>query len=111
MCFILDKKHPDKKIAKRNITCYKVLGISMKSPYQGYQYKLNEPVKSDIGDLVNYNPDKCIHEGLHSHCLLDEITTLYDIYKAIIPKGSEYYYNSYYKEYVSNQLIIKEKIS
>lgn len=111
MCFIIDPKYPEKKIAKRDITCYKNLNSDMTSPFQGMQYKLGVLYKQPIGAIIY---DDVIREGFHSYSNKRKAIRMPDrdwsLYKCIIPKGSEYYYDSGYREYVSNQIIIKEKI-
>ncbi len=112
MCFYVSKKHPDKKIAKRDISCYKVVELSETpdlfiSSYQGFPYILGK-LYCIQGTL--FKMAGLIHSGLHAYsnkrklCFFfsDETTV-----KCIIPKGSEYYYNPKDGEYVSNQIIIK----
>lgn len=110
MCFVIDVKHPEKKIAKKDIICYKRLDIKFRSPYRVKLYKLNKLYKSELIKDSLY----CIYVGIHSYSCKkeakhqkwsDEI-----IVKGIIPKGSEYYYNPNRHEYVSNQIIIQEVI-
>ena len=113
MCFTIDPKHPKKKIAKRDITCYKVLEENLISPYLDYQYTLNKLVKDKIVLELSSWRDS-INEGLHSYSskMNAKIWSSWGriTYLAIIPKGSEYYYDSIDKEYVSNQIIIKERL-
>lgn len=116
MCFIIDPKHPEKKIAKRDITCYKVLNSLATSIYQLkpyelgvlYKQKMEDPIKKGLGDAK-------INIGFHSYSNIKRANLIVllignYVYKTIIPKGSEYYYNSMRNEYVSNQIIIKEKL-
>lgn len=120
MCFYIDSKHQNKKKAKRGITCYKILLRNWKSTVrdfeyiQGITYLDNDALNLERGifgtDVIN--------RGYHSYSSKNKVLQAYglrDFYykmivKCIIPKGSEYYYNSDLKEYVSNQIIIKEKV-
>jgi hypothetical protein len=112
MCFIIHPDHPDKKIAKRDIACYKFFknrsGELFSTPRR-FKYELHKLYKTKI--IVKLQCWKIEH-GFHSHsnkkCFLEYINSGNERVKCIIPKGSEYYYNPFYKEYVSNQIIIKE---
>lgn len=116
MCFYIHSKHRDKKIAKRDIRCYKVLKMfdnELLSPYKWFSYELGRKYTSII-----FIYQGRIEEGLHSFsnkkkALSERYSWYKDIYKVFIceiPKGSEYYYSPSYKEYVSNQLIVKEEL-
>lgn len=116
MCFIIDTKYPEEKIAKKDIVCYKRLEVlypngRFSSPHQGKRYKLNILYRSELKPS-SYNTIKI---GLHSYSCkkraehyraFGEVVT-----KGIIPKGSRYYYNPIMHEYVSNQIIIREVIN
>lgn len=120
MCFYVDKRYPDKKIADKDITCYKRLlpyngkKYKFKSPYQRYKYNLNILFESKIGKIENYAYCAEINKGLHSYstktraieCSKQFGCNTEIILKGIIPKGSEYYYNPMNRQYVSNQLIL-----
>jgi len=116
MCFIIDAKHSEEKIAKKDIVCYKRLMISptgnFLSPYQLKPYKLNILCRSKL-ELSSYNT---ICVGIHSYsCKKKATSCLNRVYfevlaKGIIPKGSRYYYNPIRHEYVSNRIILKEII-
>jgi hypothetical protein len=122
-------------VAKKNIVCYKRLNDSLYSPYRGFEYKLDKLYKAKIGSLnrtlfsdaiktkngiilkncyTNNRKIFSINRGLHSHSSLNsakKMQSKYEsIFKSIIPKGSEFYYDNVNKEYVSNQLIIKKLI-
>jgi len=116
MCFIIDEKHPDKKIATKSIMCYKVLKMvdnKLRSPYQNFSYKLGRKYTSRLGKECGY-----INKGLHSFSSKeaalyerdDWYASKYIIFICKIPKGSEYYYNPTNQEYVSNQLIITKQL-
>lgn len=125
MCFIIDRSSPNPLIADRDITCYKE-GILKRrddpeqvfvSPIQGYIYRFQE-----LQPEVKLGPIQkgsiYIYEGYHSyhpcHTILQSFTSGVDLRvlaKCIIPKGSTYYYNPWYLEYVSNRIVVLEVIS
>lgn len=112
MCFHIDSKHPEKQIAEYDIIVHKGLDavyyqtapmiIAYVTPWKNYLIKfgtlLTAKIKKQNGGEI--------HEGLHS---ISPNQGKYwwssHTFKAIIPKGSEYYYSSN-GDYVSNQLII-----
>ena len=114
------------KTAKEDIPCFKVLTVNLYSPYQRYSYKLGRKATSIIEFDEPWDREEGIGRGLHYfvnmkgakfdmnwfNCHLDlYMRTL--IYKAVIPKGAEYYQgkdNYGHTAYVSNELIILEKI-
>jgi len=134
MCFYIrnNKKSATLYVAKEDIACYKILESNLISPYRAYKYKFNKLVKAKLKipkslnkngeyqfNLISYYRINerllSIEKGLHSYvnystalknknCRLFQDTK---IYKCIIPKGSEFYYDPVQKEYVSNQLIVK----
>lgn len=114
MCFFIHKNHKEKKIANRDITCYKCLYNSFRSPYRGKLYKLNKLYKSSIYIDMTICMTPIITRGLHSYSCkrfaISRMDTWEILVKGIIPKGSKYYYNPDRHEYVSNQIIIKEQI-
>lgn len=112
MCFFIHPKHQDLKIATKDIVCWKrleVTGKNIESPYQGTNYYIDSTKASPIEVFGN-----SIHVGLHSYSIREQArikkrkTGRYNerIFKAIIPKGSKYYYNPGRNEYVSNKLKI-----
>lgn len=115
MCFNIEGKNEGKKIAQKDIICYKLFGETPtglpKSPIMEFRYTIGKMVKRNIGKPC-YGE---IRRGLHSystHKIATERRGIFwgeHLYRAIIPQGSEYYYNSEDEEYVSNQIIIKEK--
>jgi len=112
MCFHIDKeKHPKVKIAKQDIICYKRL-VSNNGRLTGVYFDYNY-----VLGALNYQPlykmeiaAGKIHFGFHSYSNKKKVHEFYTSYICIIPKGSEYFYNSRYQEYVSNQIIIKEEL-
>lgn len=138
MCWKSAKK-PVKKIASKNITCYKVfcnsnvvwnqyprkfLGITIWNKYKikelcsllrGYiyiPYEYNPKVNIFISKSEYYH-SWYIDKGYHSYRTLDKTkdeTNLNDvIVKCIIPKGSAYYVNDL-DEIVSSNIIVTDKI-
>ena len=119
MCFIIDEKRPYKLTAKRDITCYKVLNKDYTSIVKYFQYEPGKIHKGCIGkpEESSKGSIKTIDIGFHSFSnkrtarltIRDYLRNKFYrvIVKCIIPKGSEYYYNSNFKEYVSNKIIIK----
>ena len=116
MCFSIHPDHPDKKIAKRDITCYKILqNISgeLFSRLRGFEYKLNKLYKTKIDEPQLGEINRGFHSNSNKHFLKRQRSCIISSknVKCIIPKGSEYYYDPIWREYVSNQIIIKEIIS
>lgn len=117
MCFIVHFKHREPKIAERDIICYKVLAYkdsfnSYRSPFTDTEYTINELKEVIMGEPSHGN----IEEGLHSYASIKKAGILAkrrwksrSVFKAIIPKGSTYYYNPYHQEYVSSQLKVSRK--
>ena len=130
MCFYVQEKNKDPKVAKRNITCYKVFEETECFPetvysyYQGFQYILGvlyeldgyiDPDPRRKSDLAGYVGT--IEVGLHSYSRKDKAKGIASlgicskvVYKCTIPKGATYYYNSDREEYVSDQIIINHSI-
>jgi len=133
MCFFVHEDHPTVKIATKNIVCYKRLDVTdchssvikinlktlssvrFKTPYR------EEPIHLDKKPLMTTSLDKSrlrfneIKQGLHSYSnkrvALQSSRTWEVVVQCIIPKGASYYYNSWRKEYVSNQLQYTKKIT
>lgn len=122
-------------IAKEDIICYKILTEHLISPYRGYKYKFNKLVKaklklpSIIDGIYQFKLIKSVSKtyiisyigrGLHSYSTINQAKEQtsswftgiprYEIYKCIIPKNSEFYYDNVKKEYTSNQLIVKKVV-
>ncbi len=116
MCFIITTPE---KIAKKDIVCWKPLiklSPKAKNDYRSIYYRSLYKLKR-IYAVKKFGIDgDCIDEGLHSYSNLykakdrlyigvDKKTTV----KCVIPKGTKYYYNRDYKEYVSLAIkLIKE---
>ena len=122
MCFNISNKYPDVKIAKRDIPCYKVLSfvnIRIISPIKGHTYFTTYDPDGSVYDIedkfsfdYNYSTAVSIESGIHSFSNYKKAKRyMHDctcdvIYKAIIPKGTEYYYNPEDHEYVSLKLTV-----
>ena len=134
MCFIIQSwitGNSKQKIAKKDIICYKVLKEDFSNPRilrGAYQYEYIWSNLDDVSTLpvvhraeFDFSKDafgrNAIYSGLHSFSTikvgLTELTDVWwsheklHLYEVIIPAGSEYYYNSKNKEYVSTKLIIQ----
>lgn len=106
MCFWIHNKHREAITATKDIRCWKrtskshLLNDGFTSEIRDFPYKFEETYKTTIkGNLF------MINEGFHSYSYKP-----YGLYNEIIiyckiPKGSTYYYNPDYGEYVSNQII------
>lgn len=120
MCFIIHKNHTDLKVAEEDIPCYKILADFgnniLKSPhmYEIYEPNKLKKVEIDIPKLSLISMSLEINKGLHSFSIRDKADQVAFFggitFKAIIPKGSKYYYNPDRSEYVSDQLIVLEEI-
>jgi hypothetical protein len=126
MCFKKQKFFNRKaKIAKKDIKCFKVLELNIRtgeiiSPCYPTLYFENNDIH-DIKEIeckfVNDHASRGhINQGIHSFstyheaCLFSELAIYTDEYNAIIPKGTLYYYNSKKHEYVSEKLIVYNKL-
>jgi len=114
MCLTTFQNKP--YIAKEDIIVYKALfktGKQILSPYRGFPYILKELYQTNLGIpfvTTNFSP-KLIYEGFHSYINRKYATDRWpEVYKCIIPKGSQYYIDSDQEEIVSNQIIIKRKL-
>lgn len=139
MCLITKQKEPF--IADKDITVYKMLdensSDSAYSPYQSYHYKLNELYQTIIEEdeyiCCFDNVDQTEIEIDYPHWMFDRVFKEYGlkafgsgfhstfkterldkykttIFECVIPKGSEYYIG-FTDLVISNQIIIKRKIS
>ena len=123
-------------VAHRDMICYKVLDEDMRSWIRGFEYSINKVYRTELGTLCDnslsgniyftslgkriYSKNVyCIFQGFHSYQRnTKQISRIYKarytripcIYKCIIPKGSLYYRNQF-GEYVSDQIMIKEKVN
>jgi hypothetical protein len=120
MCFIKHPKHLNVKVAKKDITCYKILikisgsnqySDRLRSMYRGFKYTTGK-LYQDLNVFKNIKEHHVLIEnGYHSYVsshpyLKEELYGRDKIYKCTIPKGSLYFYSPSKQEYVSNQIII-----
>ena len=115
MCFIIDDKHPNVKIAKRDIPCYKALSVFDNgltfSPHKFSLYHANMVVETEVRKNIERFgiESNIIKEGLHSYStkrMARRYTHPIYIFISYIPEGTQYYYNSVDKEYVSLSLVV-----
>ena len=106
MCFIIEGSH-EPKVATKDIICWKTFNPGLISVIQLYAYRVNHKYKIRNWPVIDCNS---IDEGFHSYInKKDAINFEYpnnQIRKCIIPKGSLYYKNNDWHDYVSNQIII-----
>lgn len=114
MCFVVHPDLPNPQIAEADISCVKEGTVVSDthhfiSLFHGYPYKFQQ-----LQPRVNLHPvNRNIQEGYHSwsvdhfslQCPPDEGRVRV---KCIIPKGSLYYYNPEFQEFVSDQIIVQE---
>lgn len=124
MCFIIHPKHQKVKIAKKDITCYKVVLPILKAYYYNkFKYTLNQLtpkvrlIKHKYINLILFSKDyrirtQEINKGYHSftslHTAKLRMYTFFPvsiILKCTISKGTRYYYNPTEKEYVSATIL------
>lgn len=122
MCFLIltdSKAYGEELTASKDIVCYKMLEKSIggevyMSPYQNELYfKINTKAKSitKTSSLIASPWTSQINIGLHTYSnkkyARKKLCTDRAFFKAIIPKGSKYYYNPEDSEYVSDKLIVE----
>lgn len=122
MCFYTHPKHPDVKIAGKDIVCYKE-GLKKGSTanlfcsyYRGHIYLLGRTnVLSEEWPTISPSllfKRGIIMEGFHSYSNKKRLSRARDMVRVrcIIPEGAKYFYNPDDKVYVSNQIIVQEFI-
>lgn len=135
MCFYTTVANPP-SVAHRDMVCYKVLDENMCSWIQGFEYTINKVYKTELETLhedswssniyftslnkrIYYKNVYRISRGFHSYQRnTKQIGRIYIaryhripcVFRCIIPKGSLYYKNQW-GEYVSDQIVIKEKVN
>lgn len=116
------------KIAKKNITCYKVfsdIDNNIYSPYTSFKWELNELTKAIDKPyiLVHYDTKSIFSGYFHTFKTIKgakkEISTFlvngnyYPIYKCVIPKGTKYWEGVCYngcKGFASKKLIVESNL-
>lgn len=116
MCFKISYSHREPKIAKKDITCYKVVYPStdktkIRSTTMDFYYvfkRKNKKVKliPKFGEINN---------GYHSYSSKKmtyiNMTKLRLVVECVIPKDTLYYFNPDYHEYVSENIIVNKIIT
>lgn len=106
MCFWIHDEHKEAIIATKDIRCWKtaykydILKDGFISFVQAFRYEFNKTYKTTLGIC-----DRSITKGFHSYSKKPHVMIYAKIIYCIIPKGSKYYYNPSFNEYVSNQII------
>ena len=126
MCFIIREKQR-LKIAKKDITCYKVVKLKGINQYKGVLKSYVKNFKYDLNTLypkidnfeisihyyntLKYSKNRgVINEGYHSFSNYNKaigwLNPFVDsiVIKCIIPKGSKYFYDPIGEECVSDQI-------
>lgn len=117
MCLITKMKVST--IAKKPITCYKVIRKDMSSLYfNEFKWEFGKIYTSWIESFKNLF-DNEIHQAFHSYGTLEDLKEAYYMVtepclavKCTIPSGSRFYRgkHDYIEGYASNQLIINEVV-
>jgi hypothetical protein len=114
MCLVTKQKVA--KIAKEDITCYKILGANLRTPYMGYTYNVGKlykvklsvrwtnnwcsfDAKTDKAYLRKSGGDMVVNEiekGFHAALKVDRLKDVwgvkrYGVFEFLIPTGSEYF--------------------
>ncbi len=111
MCFWIHDEHKKAIISTKDIRCwkitykYKIHKDGFTSSVQAFRYKFNKTYKTTLGIY-----DRNITRGFHSYSKKPYSTLYNKIIYCIIPKGSKYYYNPSFDEYVSNYDISNDYI-
>lgn len=121
MCFYIHEKYPDVQVADKDIECYKILKFSKESenkisPFQNEVYFKKGGNSEYVIKKVkkfSFDSDGDIYEGLHTYSDFPtsrEVKSGFqEIYAAVIPKGTKYYYDPFFHEYVSLKLKVFRK--
>ena len=103
-------------IAKRDIPCYKVLKMigpnTFVTPFQGYPVDINKPLVAEFNAPINKCFGNYVINGGYIHACIDCSCYLSDdiIFKAIIPKGTEYFVSGDCDTICAKKLILTEMI-
>ena len=122
MCFFVHPKHPDVKIAGKDIVCYKE-GLKRKSTadqfrsffkdytyYLGQTYVISEKWPKILSSRVFGSNYDTVEKGFHSYSnkkRLSKARVMVRV-RCIIPKEAKYLYDPDNQEYVSDQIIVQE---
>lgn len=119
MCFYIHPICPEPLVATEDIHCFKAVNrnrikghFKYRTPYQNYPLNSGDKLISQIETAPFRNEGK-IEEGIHSCITIENAERHYSdvVLKAIIPKGSVYYFNPRHGEYVSDKLVIGKRPS
>ena len=107
MCFIIDPRTKKIKVAKKNITCYKIVDLVFGSKTECSSWWTHHIYTMGIENKkinLKINKHGQINRGYHSYIInKDEYCNAI----FIIPKGTRYYLSSLDNEYVSETIIFK----
>ena len=120
MCLYSNLKYPH--TADEDIIVYKILDENLRSPYQDFQYELNkEYINEDKKEIIDdfyiavgsgyfhaFRTLKLAIERIKYICAWKKIK--FKIFKAIIPKDSQYYINLHNEEICGDRIKIIEEI-
>jgi hypothetical protein len=126
MCFDISPYSDAVQIAEKDIVCYKRLLPRydfrnnlkfIQSPYQDEIYfkrgGSSKYINKKVKEFTFNKNHSSIFQGLHTYIDLKYAKNRTDrheeLHKAIIPKGTKYYYNNYRGEYVSLKLRVYRK--
>jgi hypothetical protein len=118
MCLFTTQK--EIKIAKKNITCYKVINQNMTSLYHTkFKWELGKLYKTEMKMDYNTPTVNSVSQAFHSYKTLQDLEYAYYststpcmMVKCTIPKGSEYCSGKQTEMdgYASNQIIMEETL-
>lgn len=112
MCFLIHKNHTEPKTARTDKVCYKrVEKTPTRRTYLSEILKKIYCTGRENEKVVLFPHRGKIDVGYHSYNSPDLALYRRDcVVECVIPKGTKYYYNPEYGEYVSETIIVKRKI-
>ncbi len=135
MCFYIRNTEEARTlwVAKEDIVCYKTMvNYNSKvatSRYKNFIYILGRVYKQKLEKIPKVTKEglyifpvvngvwRTVSLGFHSYSTCQEarrntgMWNTFSVYRCIIPKGSEFYYDRERKEYISNQIKIVKKLT
>ena len=130
MCLSVYRKHPDVLVAGHNILVWKALNrktdyysgeVYYASPYRNFRYKMCQKYTAKLNyisegyesfDGINaYDKLRIgtVHAGLHaftSQRIARDSFLLNELYPAVVPAGSKFYFSSFDRELAATSLIV-----
>lgn len=130
MCLSVYRKHPDVLVAGHNILVWKALNrktdyysgeVYYASPYRNFRYKMGQKYTAKLNyisegyeslDGINaYDKLRIgtVHAGLHaftSQRIARDSFLLNELYPAVVPAGSKFYFDPVRREIAANTLIV-----